>query len=348
MLAGDFFDVHRLPDDNYWLLSTAGAAILVDDHWETKLLGIDGIMVGMDDAGRIWVLEDDLSAISAWDGETWKEYGAEEGWVQVTDYYSPLRQELHMDASGNLWYTTTQDVRSFNGEKWEIFTPEDLGMPPLAEEDIVHGFYIRPLKVNGAVWVGQCNWAGPGPFGGLGASWFEGNVWHKLDTPEETGCVNDIAEDKNGNVWLGVDAYLYRYDRSQATWTTYEPPPAPGDIARYGPIINISIDPDGDPWVSYIGCGGASCDVFHIYNLKNGEWTRYGEQLPFYNFTAIAFDGAGTAWIFQLGNGIAHIQDGELELIGGMIGSSVVDVDGGRISFTGRYENGPMTLWALD
>jgi len=346
---GNLIELRFSPTGDLWLLASESASKLVGDTWETVLTDIGGTMLGMDDAGRTWVLSSDLITISYWDEVSWKDYWIDEGWEPITDYYTPYRQTLNSDTAGNLWYATSQDVRIFDGERWTILLPEEMGFSALPDEDIMNRYYIRMMENAGQVWIGHCIWSGPGPFGGQGVRWFDGSRWHGATSQVSSGCVVDIVEDSSGNIWLGSEEYLWRYTPSSGKWTRFDPPELPPVVSFYGAIIGISTDPSGDLWVTFLACGGASCGEGRIYRFHNGAWISLSEEvLPYSSSGDMIFSPGGETWIFMPYNGVFQVIDDNLEPSALFPSSELHTFDEtGKVWFVAAYE-GENNLWTLD
>ena len=245
-------------------------------------------------------------------------------------------------------------MRVFDGAEWSVFTLDDLGMAPPPDEGMPVQFTLSTVGESDQVWVGECTWGGPGPMGGGGARWFDGQKWQGADSPAGSGCVYAIEEDALGRVWVGVDADVWRYDPSTGEWTKIAPPRAP-DGYRFMYITEIAIDPSGEPWVVFPLCGGASCggDIVR-FRLHEGAWDQIGGISPEEPQTLV-FDGAGTPWL--LGGGVCRMDaDGPVEPPVALVAVGAVSADvRGRIWVAG-WQVGiidvqpatDMALWLLD
>ena len=360
-LTDDVFGgIERLygsPDGGLWAITGEGIARLEDGSWGLYLSEHTGKLAGIDGSGRVWVLGEDGSEISAWDGApspdgapsgdggAWTTYGADAGWVPFAeswDYYASGGQS---DALGRLWFATSQDVRVFDGERWIVFSPADMGMGPPMDEELDVVFSIVILE-SGAVWVGECEWGGPGPFGGRGVRWFDGSAWHGADSPVASGCATEIAEDGAGNVWVGVEENLWRYDPASGAWAEFAPPEPPID-GRFGFLNSLAVDPSGDPWPMIVICGGASCyGNIALYHVHDGAWTQIGGVAEYDLQWGPFFGADGTPWVFWDG-GVYRIAEDTPELMVPLYARSVVKDGSGQVWFLAWYE-GRDWLWMLD
>ncbi|MGC9357241.1 MAG: ligand-binding sensor domain-containing protein, partial [Anaerolineae bacterium] len=360
VLPGDFERLHTSSDGTLWLITDEGIARMQEGIWSTYLEDSTAGLVGIDGDGRAWVVSEDTGQISAWDGTTWTVYGDDEGWLPV-----PLDDGWHRevkwgesDGAGGFWIATSRDVRFFDGEQWTIYTPEEMNMDEVGREELLAAFTLKIAKRSGTVWVGECDWAPPGPTGGQGLRWFDsstdlttgGQGWHGDDAPTASGCVATIAEDKAGHVWAGVGANLWRFDPVSGeapefgVQTQFEPPDEPPvGWQRYGSINQITLDPTGDPWVTMLLCGGACCDNLVLYHIHNGTWTPIGEVgLPIGAF----IDVAGTSWYIG-SSGVQRVAGTALEMVVPLRVRSVVVDEAERVWFVARYR-GALWLWVLD
>jgi hypothetical protein len=325
-----------------------------DDAWRVHLADSDldsyfdagGQIVGIDAAGRVWVASDDTAEIAAWDGADWTPYTADEGWTPVgtgDDWYRAINWGQN-DRRERFWLATSEDVRVFDGKRWAVYHPEDMGIGPPEHEELIHDFHLRVMQESEWVWLGACEWAGPGPVGGRGVRWFDGETWQGADSPVASGCAMAIEEDPSGRVWLGVQAVVWRYDPASGDWARFAPPDDPPDENerwRYGAVTDIDLDAAGDPWVTILLCGGASCDTEVLYHVSDGVWTQVG-GLGFYRGAIIEVDG--TPWFF--GSGVHRIEGATLEMVAPLLIESVAVDDTGTVWFVAQYR-GAEHLWAI-
>jgi hypothetical protein len=349
--------LYSSPDGELWAITEEGVARLEGGSWNLYLTDYTGRLAGIDGSGRVWVVSGDGSEISAWygapspdgapsgDGGSWTTYGTDAGWTPLTESWYHYAHGGYSDALGRLWFATSQDVRVFDGERWIVFSPEDMGMGPPVGEDLDIVFGVAILE-SGTVWVRECEWGGPGPFGGRGVRWFDGS-WHGADSPVASGCATAIAEDGAGNVWLGVEEYLWRYEPASGAWTEFAPPEPPID-GRFGFLHNLAVDPSGDPWPMIVICGGASCyGSVALYRVRDGVWNQIGGVAEYDGTQRGPLFGAdGTPWVFW-GWGVYRIVEDTPELMAPLYARSIVMDGSGRVWFLAWYE-GRDWLWMLD
>lgn len=331
-------------DDSVWLLTRQSIIMLQPEAGaQTYLSDFAGTLLGMDDHRRVWVLAADSQTIAAWDGVRWVTYDVQAGWEPLSNMWSDLRGSLVTDVGGQVWLALGHHMRRFDGERWMAFDPDDLGMPLEERDDAIPAWTLTAGR-DGRLWAGECDWGGPGPVGGAGVRWWEDQRWHGADSPVASGCVTVIREDSSGRVWVGLDDMLWRYDPATGQWDDFALPTAPQG-ARFGYIVDLTIDPAGETWLLLSLCGGASCDNGRVYvHLHDDAWTQVGE-IDEYFVGELVFDRAGTPWLFTA-TALARVEgDTPVALIMGRIWDVAVD-GAGRIWFVAEF-NSQFGLWEL-
>ncbi len=343
VLSGTLEHLHASPDGALWLVTDRGVARLKDNTRTVYLAEYQGMFAGIDVAGRVWVANQDTSRMSAWDGASWTTWAADAGWTPVAAGDGLSVNGGQGDKSGRIWFTTSRDVRVFDGKRWTVFTPKDMGMDKLPE-DLMHEFRLTILKDSSQVWVTECDVSGPGPSGGQGARWFDGRAWRGADSPAASGCALDNTQDRFGRVWLGVEENVWRYDPASEKWTRFAlTGKVPFGRRRYV-VSGIVLDPSGDPWAWLWLCGGASCDEWALYHIRNGVWIQV-TQAPYFVPGPLIFDATGTPWLF--GEGVARVAGDVLEPMAYFYAGHVTVDAAGRIWFVAKYQ-GRDVLWTLD
>lgn len=328
--------VTRIDDASWSTHFTRTVAMLDNDTWRVYLTGITGTVVGVDASNRVWVANESYDEIAAWDGNAWTRYGPEEGWSPVTDtLWYDLNEKGRCDLAGNFWTVTMQDVRVFDGERWTVFAPKDMGMGAFSSDNYVVSLQVTIQQDTGDVWIGECESTAIGTLGGQGARRFDGTTWHGADSPAASGCVEAIEEDAEGNLWLGVDGVLWRYAPSQ-TWSEFVPPEIfPAGYRRHGSIPLLAADPYGRLWVATSLCGGANCDILGLYYVHNGVWTAMSAESEYYTWQLRPFtDKSGASWLFA--DIIYRLSETGIEPLIPLMPSSVVVDTAGRAWFTLR------------
>ncbi|MBN2392792.1 MAG: hypothetical protein JXR84_18825 [Anaerolineae bacterium] len=312
-------NLQALPDGSLRLMTSVGYATFRDGQWDTQLVDEGQTLVGVHADGRAWILDETGDTIYMRDAGGERVAADVGGWTPVSDSRALLGRGVVSDAQGKVWLATEQDVRIFDGEQWTIYTREAMGMPPAEWEDLLPGLALTYVESQQQMWVRSCDWGGPGPFGGGGARWFDGQAWHGDDSPVADGCVTAIVAGAEGNVWVGLDhGLVYRFGQTSGAWREF-PLPEPDEYRRGYPAA-LSLGPDGTPWLLSALCGGASCDATRaLYHLRDDVWIEvaglrdYPEGLIYQGPTLpVLFDEAGTPW-FLFGMMAFRIVDDRLE-----------------------------------
>ncbi len=353
VLPGQFQQLYASPDGALWLVTDKGVAVRRDEGWRAYLDDLSGEMVGIDPDGRVWVMSEDTAQIRAWDGSSWTVYGAETGWqplVLEDEWYREIGW-VQPDEQGRLWLATSQDVRMLHGERWTVFTPADMDMEPFDPHVLWATFALEVAESTDTVWIGECDWGGPGPVGGQGVRWFDGQAWHGADSPVPGGCATFIEEDRQGRVWIGVEENVWRYDAMSGGWSRFVPPDPPIADMRFGFVHALALDPHDDAWPALVLCGGASCfGRIALYRIEDDVWTQIGDTADFGGGLPahkLVPDGADAYWLFWVGS-LYRVVGETAELVYGLgpVYHTVVDASG-RVWFAAWYD-GRDWLWTLD
>ena len=332
-------------DGSILLLSESGYSTFKDDHWMGFFTDFMGALAGIDRSGRVWVASRDGTRISAWDGTQWISYGADEGWTQAPNPEgNPVSTGIIEDELGNLWLATDVDVRRFDGQSWKVFSMDAMGMPPLQADELTSTFTLTAADSRGELWVGRCDWGGPGPIGGGGAVRFDGQTWQDSDLPDATACVTAILEDGSGDIWVGADSNLYRNRLGSEAWEPIALPEPPAE-ARFGYFATLTADPTGKLWAALALCGGASCygDESHYY-FKEGAWSAIGGPSQF-GGSRFLFDGDGNSWLLA-GSNISQVVANQPIPVDGLLVQSATIDPAGKLWLVAQ-SSGPPTLWKL-
>jgi hypothetical protein len=345
-------------DSTAWVITSQGALRWDNQTWEAMLSENEGGLASVDDRGRLWALLLNAGEIATWLNGDWATYGAESGWTEAPTSAEmswwtlasgmPASWRAYSDASGMVWLPTSRDVRLFDGENWSLYTLEDMGFPPPEMEDlgVIH---LLAMGRDGAdVWVGECYYGGPGPMGGQGVRWFDGETWREADAPVGQTCVSAITADPAGNVWLGAHGSVWRYGYADQSWTEFSlPKELLGDF-NFAYSRQLVVDGNGDAWVMMELCGGASCSgPVQVYRIHEGEWSLIIDA-PYWDrpIKHLAVDGSGQGWLFW---------DGEVYRLGGESLESAASImaRGVGVSPDGKVwvaaeEEGGAALWMLE
>ncbi len=342
ILFGDVIKFRLMPDNRMILTTSRGYAILDGEDIFLQLAGPSQQLVGTDDQERMWFfIDNDGSKIYYWGGGL-DFVLADVGWEFVDDVSGLEGQGVVADAQGRIWLHTEKDVRVYDGARWTVYTLDDLGMSAPPYDDIVNDLNIFYLENNDQIWLTSCYWGGPGPMGGGGVRWFEGGAWKGGGTSVREGCALSVVEDASRRIWMGVGDALWRFRSKTASWTLFSPP-EPTDAVRYGHLGNIVIDSNGEPWVNYLLCGGASCDSYKRFRHQDGYWIQIGD-INYFPQTLV-FDFNGDAWIF--GQGITRVEDNQTVVMSDIMVEAVALDAMGQIWVIGHPYGGEMAVWMM-
>jgi hypothetical protein len=294
-------------DGSVWVVTGQAAMRWDGQAWEVVLDESAGVLAAVDDSGRLWMLPQDTRKISAWQDGQWISYSADSGWTDPGNFemswWATNPWSVYTDAGGTLWVPMEQDVRSFDGNVWRVYTLEDMGFPVPEMEDVSNVHNIITMEDTAEVWVGECYYSGPGPMGGGGVRWFDGQTWQGGDAPVGSGCVSAMAVDQMGDVWLGLSDIVWRYEHAGQSWTAYSLPEALLSGFNFTHPRQLIIDQAGDVWVIEQMCGGASCDgPVYLYRIHDGEWSLIIDaEYWSSSFKQLVLDGNGQGWLFWEG-----------------------------------------------
>ncbi len=344
VIAGTVDSLITTEDGVLWLTTDKGVVKITDSGLSIYLSGMVGKIAGIDSSGRVWVVSEDMSQIAAWNGETGVIYGSDSGWTPLSPVNYPYVNGGKTDSLGRVWFATSQDVRVFEENHWTVIIPQIMSMNPTTQEDLMQHYDVSLLN-NGTIWVSECDWGGPGPFGGQGARWLDNGTWKGADSPVATGCANALAEDSAGNVWVGVDKSLWRYDPVSDLWKEFASPEPPVADTHVGFVNSLSVDANDTVWSILELCGGASCYVDSVlYHLQDEVWTQVGEPSGYDNgYWGPLFDAEGTPWFYWT-DGIYRMQGDTPELVSPLAGRYGAIDKNGALWIIASYE-GRDALW---
>jgi hypothetical protein len=347
VLSGTVESLVSAADGTVWLITEQEIAKIIDTTLTVYLTGLAGKMAEIDSAGRVWVVNEDATQISAWNGQAWTIYGVDSGWTPLADVTYQYLRGGRSDLLGRVWFATSQDVRAFDGNLWTVYTPQEMGMGPSKYDDLMTGFEVTVLR-SGMVGVAECDWGGPGPFGGRGVRWLDKGAWQGASSPVASGCASAIAEDSVGQVWMGVDNNLWRYDPVADAWNGFTMPEPPIAGMRFGFIDSLAVDSYNNIWTILVLCGGASCyGNCVLYNFRDELWTQVGEVGEYdAGYWGPIFGGDGMPWLYWDG-GIYRIRGNSPELVSPLTSRFSAIDNRGRLWLVAP-DKGRDMLWVLD
>lgn len=297
--------VRALGDDKVWVYSSHGALLWNGETWDVAFSGGEEMLDTVDDSGQLWALRQDVSEVASWQDEKWTIYSADRGWLSTStpeemSWFSTATWSASIDATNKVWLPMAQEVSTFDGSIWNSTSLEEMGFPsPDAENmGIIHRIALRAGGEE--VWVGECYYSGPGPMGGGGVRWFDGNSWQGMEAPVGSTCVSAMDGDLEGNLWLGAYGVIWKYGDADQSWISFSLPDEFLMDYSFAYPQQILVDRTGDVWVIMHLCGGASCSgPATLYRIHNGEWSLIIESPDaFMPLKQLAMDGSGQVWLF--------------------------------------------------
>lgn len=305
-----------------------------DNRWQFYTT-YAGQFKGIDDSGRVWLFRQN-GLISTIDGANHQViYNQNSGWPAV-DWV----EDMVLDSSGRVWFLTAADIRRLEGEQWLIIHFAEAGLGVTESESIEPTYQ---LLSNGSIWLSQCNWAGPGPAGGLGVRWFDGTTWQGDDSPLAEECIFTMVSSAPDDVWFGGQQAIWHYQAGQ--WQQISFPTAPAGSNGFGFVSHLSIDSTNTPWPILSLCGGASCFAGELlYTLNATNWQQIEGWNGLYP-AIIQADQQGNKWIFNNG-GIYQWQNNQLTVWPDLIPVKVPAGNQTPLWFAAQYEN-QLLLWKM-
>ena len=79
VLSGNLEGMVETSDGSLWLITNQDIGKIEGTTLKAYLKGYEGKIAGIDANSRVWMVNEALSQISAWDGKTWTSYGADFG-----------------------------------------------------------------------------------------------------------------------------------------------------------------------------------------------------------------------------------------------------------------------------
>jgi ligand-binding sensor domain-containing protein len=224
-----------------------------------------------------------------------------------------------VDKNANKWIAGNRGLSEFNGTNWTVFDTSNSAIPDVTVDYVF-------ADNSGSIWAGTFS-------GGLGK--FDGSKWTKVGIPGLSNNITAIAQDKNGNLWVGAANGVAK---NNGSWTVYNTSNSglPGDVITS--IVFDSLDNawigtnfglakfDGTKWTAFTpqssGLSGEFVEALSIDSQNNiwigtydnglskfdgTNWTNYNSSnsgLPDDEVYAVHVDVAGTKWVGTM-NGLA-------------------------------------------
>jgi hypothetical protein len=351
--AYESVQLYALDDGTAWIISSQAVLRWDGGAWDEIISGYENILAFVDDLGRFWMLQQETGEITSWQEGEWLTYGEGDGWQSVdysteASWWLPEPWKATMGADNTIWLPMSHDVRTFDGQKWRAYSLDEMGfpLPEYEEMSITHSIAIPPGEAE--VWVGECYYSGPGPMGGQGVRWFDGEAWHEVGEPVGPGCVSALTTDPDGNVWLGLINSAWKYELASQAWTPYSVPKELYSVFNFTHPRQLIIDRQGDAWMIEQLCGGASCDgPSHLVRLHDGAWSVFLQAQYWYSpLKQLALDGSGQAWAFW--EGMVYRLAGDALQAAIPLDALGVDVSPDGKVWVVAKEGNDNTLWVME
>ncbi len=184
------------------------------------------------------------------------------------------------DRKGILWFGTDAGVYCYNGKYFTRFL-DNLGVVNKDSLQLKAIFSILEDRT-GAIWFGACV--------AEGISRFDGKSLINIVPQKEVGRVNQILEDKNGNLWFTTTlSYVCRYDGKTFAKNVFK--------EKDGQIDLILEDKSGNIWFdTQEGLGHYDGKTLKILTKKDG--------LPDERIFPVLEDKLGNIWFSAEGMGL--------------------------------------------
>ena len=261
------------------------------DEFKDPLFFIDGQLcqhlrkIFQDSKGNLW-FGTNVYDLMLYDGNTLK-------YITEKDEFSGGRVTgIVEDSTGNIWFATYFGLNKYDGESFTVFTKAD----GLLNSEI----WSLIIDSKGIFWIGHNE----------GLSRFDGKEFRNISIPKPQVKENStiyspdriigIAEDKDGNLWLGTDGFgICKYDgKSFISFTTEN---GLADNA----INEIMLDSKGLLWIGTFWGGLSRFD-----GEKFTNFTKEGE-ISGVEVSAFFEDSNGDIWFGVENNGV-YKYDGEV------------------------------------
>ena len=295
LFPGKLTSLTSLKDGRFWLSGPNDAVLFDPASGQAARARFTTAPLGVDAYGRAWELDETGSYVSAWDGEKWTAYAEGAGWLPLSLPVAPLA--FRSAADGSVWLVTAADVRRFDGLRWRVFTPVEMGIPLPWQA----GYSTNLLFTLGpdSAWVGSCDRTASGPTGQGSLRRFKDNHWTDAALPALPACVSALSAAPDGSLWVGLyGGTLWKFDASLQAWREQSALPLPPDRTGYADFLEMPLDNAGNPWPLAQLCTASGCgqQVMRFQLGTGGAWQVFGpsQQPPQQH---LLFDRNGTLWL---------------------------------------------------
>jgi hypothetical protein len=299
-------------DGSLWMRSLGNDGTYTFARWssvepQVVFSASEAVFIALDEIGRAWRFYQDSPEVEVWEDGGWKIYNPGQIWVQdekpERTWWPSEAWQLYADSRGSDYLPVGWELWVFEAGHRTRYTLEDMGFPVPEWEDTGISHKLAMLAGGDQVWVGACYYSGPGPMGGPGVRYFDGSAWQGAGALIGPACVSAMEVDRAGDLWLGVENAVWRYQPGSGEWSTYPLPEALLFGQNFGQPSDILVDRSGDVYLIMQMCGGASCDgPANLYWLHAGKWTLLAQAGWWFEPMKRLVEGdEGNAWLFWEG-----------------------------------------------
>jgi len=210
--------------------------------------------------------------VSRYDGQEFLTFTVADG--LASDWVNCVTQDSH----GAMWFGTAVGLSRHDGQTFTTYTRRD-GLP---------GDHVLGMVGDGrgCVWLGTAE-PGTGSFTGAnGVTRYDGEQFTTFSVADGLAgpYVGALARDRDGNLWLGTDRGVARYDGQRFAWMME-------DGAPTAPVLSLCIDSQRRVWIGTERHGVYVYDGQEFSRYTLGERSRGGNTVM-----AIEEDGRGHLW----------------------------------------------------
>jgi len=212
-------------------------------------------------------------------------------------------QQINLDNKGDLWFSTNDGITLYNSDSGDFESFELHG----EKEDKYTATAVYQDR-RGRYWVGTYNrgidlWDRE-----TGKIQSFQNI--KNDpTSLSANLVRDIIEDANGNIWIGTNFGLCRYNEDTKNFIRYNYNPKDPKSLADNSVKTLFVDNKERLWVGTDGGG------LNLYNPSTNQFSHFTTDIGFSNnsVTGIEEDPLGLLWLVS--PTVIHIFDPESQSI---------------------------------
>ncbi|MCC6279856.1 MAG: hypothetical protein IT262_04600 [Saprospiraceae bacterium] len=226
-------------------------------------------------------------------------------------------QGIVQDRAGFLWFASQEGLHRYDGQTFFTYRNDPLNANSLTSDYIEYIF----LDSKGVLWLAHWNAGGLTAFDPATETFTRYS--HDPGNPETlSGNTNSIiAEDRDGNIWVGGQAGLDRFDRKTGKFKRFHHDPDNPRSLSYNHVRGLYVDKKGTLWVG-TGFTWDNNDTqqklggLNRYDPKTETFTRYLHELnspssiSHNHVRAILEDRRGNFWVGTGGDGL-HLMDRE-------------------------------------